>query len=84
MRKARSQRHLYDFGAVESRLLQDRFKSGISGDECPARFSRECLCAELQNLAGTIAQQDLIVIHAVQFRQFLNQHIVVFIRVTAA
>jgi hypothetical protein len=65
MHKAGGQGHLYDFGAVDCRLLQDRFKSGISGDECPARFPGKRLRAELQDLAGTIAEQDLIVIDAV-------------------
>ncbi len=83
VRKRGCQRHLRDFSAVCLGLFQNRFKGWISRDKIASLLAGECFCTEFQNLAGTIAEQDLIVIHAVQLGQLVNYHVVVFIRITA-
>src|SRR5215467_6445488 len=84
MGKGWSQWNLYHLGAVNSGLLENCFESRIGYDEWSALFPGECLRAELQNLAGPVAEQDLVAIDVVQLRQLLNEHVIMLIGVTAA
>ena len=84
MREAAGQRHLHYFSAISFGIIENCFERWICREEFSVLRTSECFCAKLEDLTGTISEQDLIVINAVELGQLINQHVVVLIRITAA
>ena len=74
--------NFHHVSAVDARLIENCFESWISGNEFATLFPSKRVGAKFQNLVGPVAEQDLIAINAIDFRQLIDQHIVVLIRVT--
>src|SRR6266513_3241040 len=77
--EAWSEWSLHYLGAIGAGIIKNCFESRISCNECPALFPSECFRANFENLAGTVAEQDLISIDAVDAGQFIDQHVIVLI-----
>ena len=65
MCEAAGQRHLYDLGAIGSGIIEYCFESGVRRDKLAILRSGKRFRAQFENLAGTVAQQDLIAIDMV-------------------
>ena len=72
MREGRGQRNLHDLSTVYFGLFENCLEGWISYDKISLLLPGKCLRAKFQNLAGTVAEQDLIVINAVQFCQLVD------------
>src|SRR5207248_1455680 len=46
-------------------------------------FATECFSAEFQNLARPVTEQNLVAVYAVKLCEFVDQHVVMFIRIAA-
>ena len=83
MPKAAGQRDFHYFSVIGAGVVEYCFESRVRRNQLALLRSGKCFRAEFQNFAGTIAKQDLIVIDAVQLCKFIDQQIVVFVRITA-
>ena len=82
MTETARERNFHDLGAVDARVIKQRFESRIGRYQIAARRSSECLGAQFQNLARTVAEHDLIAINAVQFCQGIDQFVVMYIGIS--
>ena len=82
VREAVSERNFNDLRSIDGGMMQNCFEGRIGYDQSAALRSCESFRAEFQHLARSIAQQDLVGRDIVQLRQFLNQRVRIFVRVT--
>ena len=76
--------HLHHIGAIRSGVNKNRFKRRSTCDKLAPAISSKGFRAQFQNLARTVSEQDLIRTNVVELCKFVNQHVVVLIRITAA